>query len=60
MTSNSLGPLISKLPALDAEGWQLISLQDQTRLKVVGPVNGQKVEKETNREPDSVAVTWRG
>ena len=60
MTSKSLGPLISKLPALDAEVWQLISTQDQTRLKLVSPVNGQEVEKETNREPDSVAVTWKG
>ena len=58
-TSKSLGPCAFQLPALDADGWQLTSSHDQTRLKEVGPVSGQEVEKETSREPDSVALTWK-
>ena len=57
-TSRSRGPLASQVPALEADGEQLESSQDQERLKVVGPVSGQEVEKETSRDPDSVAVTF--
>ena len=58
-TSKSRGPRASQLPGLEADGWQLASSHDQTRLKEVGPVNGQEVENETSRDPDSVAVTWK-
>ena len=57
-TSRSRGPLASQVPALEADGEQLESSQDQERLKVVGPVRGQEVVKETSRDPDSVAVTF--
>ena len=56
-TSKSRGPCASQVPALEADGEQLESSQDQERLKVVGPVSGQEVEKETSRDPDLVAVT---
>ena len=58
-TSKSRGLFASQMPALEADGWQLASSHDQTRLKDVGPVKGQEVENETSRDPDSVAVTWR-
>ena len=58
-TSRSLGPRASQWPALELDGWQVTSSHDHVRLKDVGPVKGQEVEKETSREPDSVAVTWK-